>query len=28
MQKAGLDINSYTHEKWDEKRELPWNIIR
>ena len=28
MQKAGLDIDSYAHEKWDEKRELPWNIIR
>jgi radical SAM superfamily enzyme YgiQ (UPF0313 family) len=24
MQKAGLDIDSYAHEKWDEKRELPW----
>jgi len=28
MQKAGLDIDSYAHEKWDLERELPWGIIR
>ena len=28
MQKAGLDIDSYAHAKWDEERELPWDIIR
>ena len=24
MQKAGLDIDLYAHEKWDEERDLPW----
>jgi radical SAM superfamily enzyme YgiQ (UPF0313 family) len=28
MQKAGLDIDEYAHEKWDEERELPWNTIK
>jgi len=28
MQKAGLDIDSFAHEKWDEEKKLPWNTIK
>ena len=28
MQKAGLDIDSYAHEKWDEEKKLPWAGIK
>ena len=27
MEKAGLDIDFYAHDKWDTKQKLPWEVI-